>query len=160
MNLITNDFTAVSTDSDESLPDKIKPADASEYLSALKAVSALKSYPEDIIIGCDTTVICGDKILGKPKNREECRKSLELLSGRTHQVITGCTIICKNKRISSGTSQRTSRMIKPEVTVFRAKALFLLKKSTETTSMLSVCPFPGLILSLEILQINYKGAFL
>ena len=100
MKLITDDFTAISTDSDESLPDKIKPADASEYLSALKAVSALKSYPEDIIIGCDTTVICGVKILGKPKNREECRKSLELLSGRTHQVITGCTIICKNKRIS------------------------------------------------------------
>lgn len=100
MKLITDDFTAVSTDSDESLPDKIKPAEASEYLALLKAVSALKYYPDDIIIGCDTTVICRDKILGKPKNREECRQSLELLSGRTHQVITGCAVICKNKRIS------------------------------------------------------------
>ena len=50
MKLITDDFTAVSTDSDESLPDKIKPAEASEYLALLKAVSALKSYPDDIII--------------------------------------------------------------------------------------------------------------
>lgn len=100
MKLISDNFTAVSTDSDENLPDNIKPVEASEYLASLKAASAMKSYPDDIIIGCDTTVICGDKILGKPKNREECRKSLEYLSGKTHQVVTGCTIIFKNKKTS------------------------------------------------------------
>lgn len=100
MKLITDDFNVVSTDSDETLPDGINLYKASEYLASLKALSAAQSYPDALIIGCDTTVICDNSILGKPKNREECRKSLEMLSGRTHQVITGCSIVYRNKKTS------------------------------------------------------------
>ena len=93
MNLITCDFTAVSTDADETLPDSI-PADASsEYLSQVKARAAVKSFPDDIVIGCDTVVILGDTILGKPRDADQCREYLSMLSGKTHKVITGCTII-------------------------------------------------------------------
>ena len=95
MKMITDDFTAVSTDADETLPAGIEPSKASEYLSQIKSDSAAAQYPDAIVIGCDTTVICDNYILGKPKDNAQCRAFMELLSGRTHQVITGCTLIYK-----------------------------------------------------------------
>lgn len=95
MKLITNDFTAVSADVDETIPENINIFKASEYLAEIKAKAV--GNRTDVIIGCDTTVICGDKILGKPKNMDECREFMRMLSGRTHQVATGCCIIGNGK---------------------------------------------------------------
>ncbi|MBR3969933.1 MAG: septum formation protein Maf [Ruminococcus sp.] len=100
MGIITPDFTAVSIDADETLPDNINPLTASEYLAEIKASAAAEKFPDSIVIGCDTTVICGGEILGKPKNKEECRRFMNMLSGRTHQVATGCCIIAKNRKTS------------------------------------------------------------
>lgn len=96
MKLITNDFTAVSTDADEIIPTGTQLSESAAYLSLLKAETAAALYPQDIVIGCDTTVICGEKILGKPKDKAQCREFIKMLSGRTHSVITGCTLICGN----------------------------------------------------------------
>lgn len=93
MKLITEDFTAISTDCDETLPCGIAPLEASEYLAELKARAAAASCPDSLVIGCDTTVICGGEILGKPCDERQCRAFLEQLSGRVHQVATGCCII-------------------------------------------------------------------
>ena len=92
MKLITDDFTAVPTNADETLPAGIELSKAAEYLAQVKADSAAAEYPDAIVIGCDTTVICDNYILGKPKDTAQCRAFMELLSGRTHQVITGCSI--------------------------------------------------------------------
>ena len=100
MKYITDDFTAVSLDCDETLPDDIKPMEASEYLAVLKAKAAAEKYPDSVVIGCDTTVILGDKILGKPKDKEQCIADISVLSGNTHQVVTGCVIICGDKIVS------------------------------------------------------------
>ena len=97
MKYITNDFTAVSIDCDETLPDEIEPLCASEYLAKLKASEASTLYPDDIVIGCDTTVICEGKILGKPEDKANCIDCIQLLSGRTRQVVTGCALIHKGK---------------------------------------------------------------
>jgi len=43
-------------------------------------------------IGADTLVICGKRILGKPKNREEAETFLKFLSGKSHRVITGVAL--------------------------------------------------------------------
>ena len=94
MKYITDDFTAVSLDCDETLPADIAPMEASEYLARLKAEAASKQYPDSIIIGCDTTVILGQLILGKPKDKEQCISDISALSGTAHQVVTGCAIVC------------------------------------------------------------------
>ena len=99
LRVITEDFTAVSTDVDETLPPDISPADASEYLAKVKA-GAVGNYLDSIVVGCDTTVICGGRILGKPHSKEECRDFMKMLSGRTHQVITGCALSCNGKTVS------------------------------------------------------------
>ena len=94
LKLITPDFEAVSTDTDETLPADIAPEKASEYLAGLKASAAAEEYPDALVIGCDTTVICDGRILGKPSDKQECLDFMHLLSGRTHQVITGCAVAC------------------------------------------------------------------
>lgn len=95
MNLITEDFETVSPDVDETLPENISPLKASEYLAELKA-QTVNALPESTVIGCDTTVVIDGKILGKPKDSDQCREYLEMLSGRTHFVITACSIVCGN----------------------------------------------------------------
>jgi septum formation protein len=45
-----------------------------------------------IVIGVDTIVVCGKRILGKPRSKAEARKMLRLLSGRTHSVISGVAV--------------------------------------------------------------------
>lgn len=112
MRLITENFTAVSTDTDETLPPNIKPLDASAYLAEIKAQSALEFFPDDIVIGCDTTVIIDSKILGKPKNSDGCREYLEMLSGRTHKVVTACAITDgRSRRVFSEITEVTFRKL-------------------------------------------------
>lgn len=112
MRLITENFTAVSTDTDETLPPNIKPLDASAYLAEIKAQSALEFFPDDIVIGCDTTVIIDSKILGKPKNSDGCREYLETLSGRTHKVVTACAITDgRSRRVFSEITEVTFRKL-------------------------------------------------
>lgn len=98
MKLITENFTAVSTDADETVPEDISSEKASEYLSLVKAEAAAELYPDDLVIGCDTIVIVDDLILGKPDGESQCRQFLSMLSGRTHRVITGCTLFYKGMK--------------------------------------------------------------
>ncbi len=114
MKYITEDFEAVSTDCDETLPDGTEPLKASEYLAVLKAKSAAEKYPDCAVIGCDTTVICGGEILGKPKDKSQCIADITKLSGRTHQVVTGCCIIIGGKPSSfSEVTDVTFRRLTP-----------------------------------------------
>ena len=48
---------------------------------------------ESIIIGADTVVFCENEILGKPKDYDDAIRMLKLLSGNTHSVYTGFSII-------------------------------------------------------------------
>lgn len=50
-----------------------------------------------VIITADTMVLCGGKIMGKPKNDEEANEMLSRLSGRTHYVLTGYCISQKGE---------------------------------------------------------------
>ena len=46
-----------------------------------------------IVIGADTTVVAGSHILSKPTSQEDARRMLRLLSGQTHEVLTGLSVI-------------------------------------------------------------------
>lgn len=93
MHMITDDFVTAVTDADELLPDDISASEAAEFLAEKKARAAAVLYPDDIVIGCDTTVVMGDSVLGKPEDREDAAFMLRTLSGRTHKVITGTAIV-------------------------------------------------------------------
>ena len=67
-------------------------------LSREKAEVVARKHRNAVIIAADTVVLIDDKILGKPHNRTEAKKVLRTLSGKSHVVITGFTIIDTAKR--------------------------------------------------------------
>lgn len=62
-------------------------------LAEAKAQEVAARRPDDVVIGADTVVVLDGQILGKPKDREEARRMLRQLSGRTHQVWTGLAVV-------------------------------------------------------------------
>ena len=93
MKLITPDFTAVSTDIDETFPNGMSFIDYPEYIANKKADAAMEKFKYDgVYIGCDTSVITEDEILFKPKDKEDAVRMLKKLSGKTHKVATGVCI--------------------------------------------------------------------
>lgn len=70
------------------------PSCIAQTLSREKALSAkLTAGDNAIIISADTIVVLDDQVLGKPKNEEDAARMLSMLSGRTHHVITGVTLL-------------------------------------------------------------------
>lgn len=88
---ITEDFCIRTAAVDETLPDGIAPQDAVLHLSAIKA--APFAHEDDIVIGADTVVAIDGIILGKPQDTDDARRMLQMLSGKTHSVFTGVTVI-------------------------------------------------------------------
>ncbi len=62
---------------------------------------------EDYIVGCDTVVAVEGEILGKPKDEEDAKRMLRLLSGRTHSVFSGLHVIRFSDRKSAGAVRQT-----------------------------------------------------
>jgi len=85
-------FTVIPADVDETMDPAKAPCDEVARLSAKKA-RAVKREPDDVVIAADTIVVCEGKVLGKPKSEENAYAMLSLLSGRDHQVMTGCTVL-------------------------------------------------------------------
>ena len=106
MKYITTDFVAVSADADETLPSGMSPQEAVLRLSALKA--APFANEKDIVIGADTVVAADGKILGKPQDEQEAKEMLRLLSGKTHSVFTGVTVLCGGKKEAFFTETRVT----------------------------------------------------
>lgn len=102
---ICSSFTAMDSGVDELAIPKEPVLFYAERLARAKAIETAKKHPESIVIGCDTTVVFEDNVLGKPKDKEDLRKMLNLLSGKTHQVITGVCFSLDGK--TSSFSQTT-----------------------------------------------------
>ncbi|MEE1021677.1 MAG: Maf family nucleotide pyrophosphatase [Muribaculaceae bacterium] len=86
---------------DESYPDDMAAGDVAQYLSGKKADAYREIIGDDeLLITADTTVVLGDKVYGKPENRDDALRMLHELSGKVHQVVSGVTIATKYKRTS------------------------------------------------------------
>ena len=88
------DFEILTKETDESFPPEMPLDEVSKYLSLQKSLAfADEELPADyLLITSDTVVICEGEILGKPKDREDAARMLQLLSGKTHHVVTGVTV--------------------------------------------------------------------
>ena len=79
---------------DESYPETLRGSEVAAHISRKKAEAYRTTMVEDeIIITADTIVCLDDKVLGKPSDEAEAMEMLHSLSGRTHQVYTGVTIV-------------------------------------------------------------------
>ncbi|MBQ6848245.1 MAG: septum formation protein Maf [Clostridia bacterium] len=100
LSLITDKFTILPSDANEVVPSSVSADKTAEYLACLKAKSVAEKHPQSIVLGADTCVVLADEILGKPKNKDDARRMLRMLSGKVHKVITGCAI-AENKKTTS-----------------------------------------------------------
>jgi len=112
LKMIGLDFDIAPSKLDEKIKINLTGKSFSEYWSKEKAKLISNQYPDSLVIGADTIVIFNNQILGKPKDKKDSKNMLKKLSGNMHQVITGVTLICKNKQISKTFSESTKVFVR------------------------------------------------
>lgn len=101
-------FSVVASDIDESFPADMPLNEVPVFLSEKKARVLADINPHAIILAADTVVILDQLILNKPNDKSEAREMLQLLSGKTHEVVTGITLITPNETVSIADSAMVS----------------------------------------------------
>ena len=103
-------FAVLTKDVDESFSSEMPVYDVAPYLSYKKAKAFEENeLPENyMVITADTVVIVGDTILGKPKDAEDARNMLRLISGKKHSVVTGVTVHTKEKTKTFSVTSKVS----------------------------------------------------
>lgn len=82
-------FEIVHPDVDELMLPGESPAELAARLALAKARAGAQSAPEHaIVLGCDTIVVLGDEVLGKPDDERHAVEMLLRIAGRTHRVLT------------------------------------------------------------------------
>lgn len=100
---IVSSFEVKISNIEENNNDELSPSELVERLSRQKAEQVATDIAEGIIIGADSIVVFENNILGKPRNADDSKRMLSLLSGKLHQVYTGFTVLQKpNHSIVSG----------------------------------------------------------
>lgn len=94
------DFTIIPSNYEEKLDTDIFSYDLIEDLATQKACDVVRRVGNDeIVLGADTVVVLHNKILGKPKDKEDACRMLRELSAQTHMVVTSlCGINTKTNR--------------------------------------------------------------
>jgi septum formation protein len=93
MKYLNVEFESISTDIEEIIDPKLTHDEMVMDLAFQKALSAFNENKEAIVLGFDTLVVLDEIILGKPKDKEEAKQFLNLLSDNTHLVYTGCAVL-------------------------------------------------------------------
>lgn len=91
LSMVTDDFEVRVSEADESYKEGINLYEIPALLARRKA-EAVMSSEDEIVIGCDTVVIYENELLGKPKDKDDAKRMLRLLSGTTHYVVSGLAI--------------------------------------------------------------------
>ena len=99
LGLLKLPFSVQVADIDETM-DPGKPASAEVARVSRSKAEAIVCGEDDIVIAADTIVVCDNAVLGKPKDEADAFRMLKLLSGRSHQVMTGLTVKRGGRTIS------------------------------------------------------------
>ncbi len=94
-------ITRTNKEIDEVYPQTLESKDVASFLSNLKFDAYQKDLAEnELLITADTIVCCKNRVLGKPKSRDEAIEMITHLSGTDHIVYTGITVGTKHKKIT------------------------------------------------------------
>jgi len=95
-------FEVEPSNYEEDMHSGLEPHEFAQKISLEKAKAVASKHENAIVIAADTFIVFGGQILGKPHTEKEARKMLEAISGESHSVITGFSIIDtgKNKTLS------------------------------------------------------------
>lgn len=95
------DLVVRPAEGEEKAADGLAPAELVEALASHKAREvALRSDPGDVIVAADTVVWLKNRLYGKPKDEREAADMLRTLSGNTHEVFTGVSVIRAGRELT------------------------------------------------------------
>ena len=101
------------------------PRACAERLAREKARAVLRQQPGQLVLGADTIVVVDSEILGKPRDEADAMRMLRLLSGRTHQVITGVCLVgtlrTENQKLEAGFEDTRSESTLVSMTTLSAE---------------------------------------
>ncbi len=102
-------FDVIVRDYNETFPDDLRGEAIARYIAYEKAISFKGEIEDnDIVITADTIVWCNNKLLGKPVDQAEAISILNEISGNTHEVITGVTLLSLKKEITFSVSTKVT----------------------------------------------------
>lgn len=96
------EFEVMKTDVEETYDPSWSPEEIVMHLSKLKLspIDMSQYTPDTIFITCDTIVVVNGQIIGKPKDEEDAKRMLRMLSGNTHTVYSGLTVASPQKQLT------------------------------------------------------------
>ncbi|HKR59328.1 MAG TPA: Maf family protein [Pyrinomonadaceae bacterium] len=86
-------FETLAANIDETRQANETAVDYVQRLAQEKAEAVAKKLQSGLILGADTIVVVNDEILGQPRDKEDARRMLGLLSGKWHEVFTGVALL-------------------------------------------------------------------
>lgn len=93
------EFQVVPSDATELHNDDLTAREVCQVNAYRKARAVAKKHPDALVLGADTLVYLGTRLLGKPANLAQAYEMLEQLQGQTHQVVTAiCLMNLRNHR--------------------------------------------------------------
>ena len=92
-------FEATPADVNEVFHAGERPEKAVARVAELKARAVAARHQDAIVLGADTTVVVGGEVLGKPAHDADAARMLRLLSGRTHEVLTGICLCGRGRTL-------------------------------------------------------------
>jgi septum formation protein len=110
------EFEVVPSDAKEVYDENLSPLELCQLNAHLKARTVAKKIPDALVLGADTLVFLERQIFGKPGDLAEAKKMLLQLQGRTHQVVTGVSLIqlrAHRERIFAISTDVTFRPLTP-----------------------------------------------
>jgi septum formation protein len=98
LKLLKLDFQVVPGNVPEAAHEHLSPLEVCQLNAHHKAYAVAKKIPDALVLGADTLVFLDNEILGKPRDLAHARRMLSRLQGRSHQVVTGVSLIHLRKR--------------------------------------------------------------
>lgn len=109
------EFEVMKTDVEETYDPSWSPEQIVMHLSKLKLspINMAQYDPKTLFIACDTIVVVNGEIIGKPQDKADAMRMLNMLSGYTHTVFSGLTVATPQKQL---TDFRATEVVFDELT--------------------------------------------
>jgi septum formation protein len=102
-------FEVVTREYSENYPEDLGGEEIARYVAHKKAASFKNEILyNEIVIAADTIVWCNNRVLGKPVNRDDAAHILKEISGNTHEVITGVSLLSQSKQFTFSDSTKVT----------------------------------------------------
>jgi septum formation protein len=162
------DFKVIVSETPETIQNGIPPEQLVMNLSLDKAKDVAQNLDSGLVIGADTIVVLQGKILGKPADYKEAVSMLQYLSGNTHQVYTGFTLLdaetdqkmidyeCTKVTFRSLSKQEIEEYIKLEPPFDKAGAYGIQDRSALFVEKIDGCYYNVVGFPLAKFYVNFK----